>query len=502
MQYNGNEVYILNPAYVMRNDSRRVVIFSGLERNHLSAKKWESYILPLHAKLFSFFTFDRPLNVTITLLSQYLKRDVEAIKRIIFPFIENPLSVYTKYKDKKVFIPKNVIINRNQIEGEVNYLNLKPDHFNCHQIDIVSRRLFTAPSLLTIMLNNTCAADCVYCYADTKTKIQKRLETSRIMELIEEAHAMQVRAVNLLGGEIFLHPDWSIILKKLVDLNMPPEYISTKYPINADIIDAIKRTGYNNPIQVSLDTYSADILKRTLSVRTRYLSQITNGIELLDKSGLKYRIASVLTTHNTNIENFENLFRFISNLKNIKDWRITPAVNSIRVEYERFRKLKPTKEAIESLYEFIERNIIPFVDFSILLNRIILNREFYYCRTGSNDFKGERCSALNNHLFILPDGKATICEQLYWHPQFLIGDVSTDSISKVWTSRDAFRLLTLKRDDIQENSSCKECQLFDECFSNNNRCWVDIIKVYGKENWDYPDPRCFYAPPMINNLGF
>lgn len=502
MLLNENETYIFNPAYVMKNDSRRVVIYSGLEKNHLSARSWESFVHPLHAKIFSFFTFNRSLNANIILLSEYLNHDKEKIKKIISPFIENPLSVFTKYNDDKVFFPKNVIINRSQIKGEVDYLNLMPEQFNCRQIDVKSRRHFSAPSLLTIMLNNRCVTDCVYCYADTKTKTRKPLSTARILGLIEEAHTMQVRAVNLMGGEIFLHPDWFIILKKLVDLNMSPEYISTKLPINDRIIEDIKKTGYNNPLQISLDSVSPTLLKQTLSVKDGYISKIMEGIELIDKSELKYRIASVLTTYNTNNEKIKDLFGFISRLKNIRDWRITPAVNSIRIEYSHFSKLKPTKEEIESLYQFIENNIIPVVDYPILLNRAVLNRDFHYCKTGSNDFKGERCSALSNHLFILPDGKVTICEQLYWNPKFLIGDVTANSISEVWNSSDAIKLITLKRDDIQETSSCKKCQLFDECFSSNNRCWVDIIKAYGKENWDYPDLRCAYAPPMINNLGF
>jgi len=33
--------------------------------------------------------------------------------------------------------------------------------------------------------------------------------------------------------------------------------------------------------------------------------------------------------------------------------------------------------------------------------------------------------------------------------------------------------------------------------------WVeDIVKAYGKKNWDYPDPRCAFAPEMINPLEF
>ena len=502
MQYNEREVYIFNPDYVMRNDSHRVVLFSKGKPNRISVPDWKSFLHPVHAKIFSFFTFNRPLHDTVLKLGEYFRKDETAVKKIVFPFIENPLSVYTKYKEDNVRIPKNVIVNRNQIAGEVDYLNLKPDVFDCQTIDVTSQRIYTGPQLLTFMLNNACISDCIYCYADKKTSVKNRLSTARILELIEEANNLPVHLINLMGGEIFLHPDWQLILKKLVDLNLSPEYISTKYPLTGEIIQSIKTTGFANPVQISLDAYSSGLLMKTLSVQSDYLSKVLQGIKELDNSGLKYRITSVLTTHNTKNDVVEDLFSFISELKNISDWRISPAINSNWIEYEKFRKFKPEKKEIESLYEFIEKEIIPNSTVPILLNRPAIEREFHYCKTGSIDYKGVKCSALNNQLFILPDGKVTICEQLYWSPQFITGDVSVNKISEVWNSPQAKTILNLRREDIQNNSPCKVCKLFEPCFSARNRCWVDIVKAYGKENWDYPDPRCAFAPEMINDLRF
>ena len=502
MRLNESEVYIFNPDYVMRNDSHRVVIFSKSNLSRLSIPDWESFLHPLHAKIFSFFTFNRSLQTTILKLSEYFKKDEMAVRKIVFPFIENPLSVYTKYKENKVRIPKNVIVNRNQIAGEIKYLNLKPDVFDCQTIDITTQRTYTGPQLLTFMLNNNCIANCIYCYADKKTKVKNRLPVSRILELIEEANNLPVHLINLMGGEIFLHPDWQIILKKLVDLNLPPEYISTKYPLTKEIIRSIKMTGFANPVQISLDACSSELLMKTLFVKNDYLHKVLQGIKKLDNSGLKYRISSVLTTHNTKKDLIKVLFNFISELKNISDWRITPAINSNWIEYDKFKKIKSEKKEIESLYEFIESEIMPYSKIPIFLNKPAIDREFHYCRTGSLDFKGVKCSALNNQLFILPDGKATICEQLYWSTQFIVGDVSDKNISEVWNSSQAQKLLNLQREDIQDLSPCKVCKLFESCFNARNRCWLDIVKAYGKENWDFPDPRCAFAPEMNYDLRF
>ena len=35
--------------------------------------------------------------------------------------------------------------------------------------------------------------------------------------------------------------------------------------------------------------------------------------------------------------------------------------------------------------------------------------------------------------FVLPDGKVSACEQLYWHPQFIIGDLKKRKRLRVYT---------------------------------------------------------------------
>ena len=500
MFHNEDDVYVFNPDYVMRNDSRRVVLFSGSKSNGLSAPDWESFLHPVHARIFSFFTYNRPLHVSISMLGEYLKRDSSIIRKIVLPYIENSTSVYSLYRGDKVLIPKNVIVNRKHITERVDFTELNPDVFDCRHIDVSTKRLYTGPQMLTFMLNNTCVTRCIYCYADKTTKVKRRIPSARLLELIDEAKTLPVRLINLAGGEIFLHPDWFIVLEKLVVSHLSPEYISTKHPLTGDIIHDIQKTGFSNPLQISLDACSSGLLQKSLSVKSDYLTNVLQGIKALDRSGLKYRINSVLTTFNTQKEVIRELFRFISELKNITDWRITPAVHSLWIEHHPCREIKPVKTDIEALFSYIESEIRPYANIPILLNREAINRKFNYCTSGSKDFKGVACSALNSHLYILPDGKATICEQLYWLPQFITGDVSVNSISEVWNSPATRKLLNIERKDIPDSSPCKSCTLFEPCFNDRNRCWVDIVKAYGIENLYNPDPRCAYAPPIKHNL--
>lgn len=91
---------------------------------------------------------------------------------------------------------------------------------------------------------------------------------------------------------------------------------------------------------------------------------------------------------------------------------------------------------------------------------------------------------------------------MYWHPFFIIGDVSRDKISSVWKSERATYLAKNIWNDIRPVSTCSRCALRKECFESNNRCWSDILKAYGRENYDFPDPRCEYADEMKNYIGY
>lgn len=62
--------------------------------------------------------------------------------------------------------------------------------------------------------------------------------------------------------------------------------------------------------------------------------------------------------------------------------------------------------------------------------------------------------------------------------------------------------LFLVTSGYQQRESMQGMPSFEDCFSYQNRCWSDIIKAYGKDCWDFPDPRCCFAPAMKNKLSY
>jgi radical SAM protein with 4Fe4S-binding SPASM domain len=355
---------------------------------------------------------------------------------------------------------------------------------------------------MTLMLSNRCVAHCRYCYADTQTPVRHPLPTTRLLELIDEAAALPVQQVNLIGGEVFLHPDWDTILVSLVEREIMPDFISTKIPLTTRQIERLQRIGYRNAIQVSLDALDTEILVNTIAVNANYAERMEQSLLRLDESGLPYQVSTVLTTANCRNKVMEQLFRFLSRLKHLNSWRITPVSNSIMKPYRNFAYLKPDKQSLIQLFDYIEEHLMSQAPFPIMLNREALNQRYRCDKGGSGFFHGARCSALVSHLFVLPDGNVTICEQLYWNPDFIIGNVRDTDLKGVWNSPQVQRLLNLRRKDSQRSSACRKCSIFEQCYKEQNRCWSNVIKAYGASCSDYPDPRCAYAPKLKNQLGY
>lgn len=125
--------------------------------------------------------------------------------------------------------------------------------------------ILSHPINLTLMLNNKCITDCVYCYANKDYKVTNPLSTEKILSLIKEAINIGVLSFDINGGEVMLHKDWDIIVNELLKYSFLPQ-ISTKVPLTEEQIKRLKELGIKR-IQVSIDAWDTAILSKVLGVR-------------------------------------------------------------------------------------------------------------------------------------------------------------------------------------------------------------------------------------------
>jgi radical SAM protein with 4Fe4S-binding SPASM domain len=497
-----DRIYVLNPCYRLRSDEHRAILYTKDEGLGDCSHDWCSAIHPFQAVMLSFFTQCRTLGENIQALCQFFYHTETTVKDWLCDFIDNPTALTYQSRVGDIRIPKRVLIPLEDVKGDYVFSSINVNDFVWTHLDLETRRLFSGPLQITFMLNNHCTTSCKYCYADTSTQVKYPLTTHRILQLIDEASRIPVRQVDLIGGEVFLHPDWKIILRRLVELDIAPEYISTKLVPTQEWIEALKECGYHGTLQISWDAADDRVLKECIGSPDGYALHMLQGLKQLDKSGLKYQVATTLTRFNGKVEILEDLYKVLSGLKHLSNWRIVPVSYSSTKDEATFQHLRLRRLEALHLLDELEKKLDAKNPFAVILGRAPLEQVYRKTKGGSRCFGGEECSALTSHLFILPDGQVTICEQLYWQPRFLIGNVKRASIRKVWNSEEAHRLFAVRREDISEESACCRCELFDDCFGFQNRCWSNITKAYGSDHWDFPDPRCIFAPKMKHNIGY
>ncbi len=492
-----SEKFILNPDYNFRNDIKRSVIIANSESQcENSNKEWLSFIHPAQAMILSFFSNPITIDKAVENLTEFLSLNKKETIALINPFIENKETIYTQYNGATFRFPKQIVIKYKK-QLKINY-TYTPEDFTYSELDFESARLMKCPSSITIMVTNRCVTNCIYCYADKNNDFSCTIPFDRIIDLIVESKKIKLKEIQIGGGEFFLYDRWYDLLKELYKHGYEKIFISTKIPIKKE--DIIKLTQFTNlTFQFSFDSLSPQKLYEILGVSGNYAANMKKTLETMDEYGISYHVISILTRLNADKNELLEMLNYLSSLKKIKCWQVRIAFKSLYSTND-FEKIKLQKQEREEALKNIDE-LNKLQKLRIDIDKSHLDRGYFTAEKGSKSFPGAVCSANRSHMYVLPDGNVTICEQMYWKQKFIIGNILNNSIEEVWNSPASLKWVNLTKDDFREESACKNCEILDECCNKYpNKCWADVLKVYGDENWDFPDPRCNKAPAFIYDI--
>lgn len=491
---------VFNHFYGLRHDLKRSYIYSREGSLSPADKRvnirvdeyWATKIHPIYAMLLSFASTPILYSKYIDHIAYFLDITSKEVEKIIKPFLDRDEPFHSHYGGVVSQFPRNVIIDADK--ATILPLEYNPEEFRFASVDLQQERSFYSPSTVVFMPNNTCTTNCVYCYAD-KTNGHRQMNFDQVKLILKECYDLRIRSFMLTGGDIFVYKYWKELLTCMREYNMNIGLLSTKTPLQEDDVRMVK--DYHVNMQFSLDAVDSSILKGVVGMNSDYLPRVQKTFEFFDKYKLHYKVTTVLTKMNSSISNIFDLYNFLQQFQGLAHWEIRIAHKSLYSKWD-FENLKITKESIQQIDETVQK-IKEHSKFKISWEPVD-RKHYFQAKQGSKSFKGSRCSANYSNMMILPDGKVTICEQLYWNPNYIIGDLTKQSISDVWNSPRALALAFPKREDFRDDSPCKRCKIFEECYNFPNRCIVDVLKGYGEVNSDFPDPRCAEAPAFLSEL--
>lgn len=488
--------YIFNNYYCLHHDLKRTFILTNdserIEPKVPINNRWKSIIHPIYAMMLSFFSTPISIQDAINKIANFFEISEDEVRSFINAIINNTEPGHTDFEGYENGFPINIIIDaEKETHGRRLY---KPTDFIFNEFDPLTRRMFVAPLTIVFMPNNNCYTQCLYCYADTKTR-KGALSEEEIINFIENASKNKVREILLTGGDFFIHSNWKKILSILISHGYTPDMISTKKPLSIEDIIFLESLGVR--LQISLDSIDEDICHNLLSVNKEYVNKMKDSLIRINNSTIPFQVSTVLTGLNDTVEELEKLKFFLSNLSNLRHWEIRVAFKSL-YSSSNFDDIKSTRKQIAKIENWVSKNKGSF--HTLLLWSPDEDAKYQKTKGGSLNFEGPICSANMTNMVVLPNGDVTICEQLYWNKDFLIGNIKEHTIEEIWNSKKALSIWNRSRNAIKRDSPCHTCKVFSECFKYANRCYANIIKAYGFDNYDYPDPRCHIAPTFNINI--
>ena len=496
-----NQKYIVNPNYILKNDSKRVYLTYRHHPNYTLPKHYSadtqffSYIHPEQAKLFSLFNGERELSEIVSLIAERLNISNETSTNLITPFIENNNRLGVTYRINKFAFPTNFLV---PYEEGVEYYTYEQEYFDCIEFDFSDPRIYSFPIDVTLMLNTTCMVDCIYCYADCRKKMDCQIPVEILDKLIDECHKNGVRSFNLMGGEVLLYKNWKWLVKRLMESNYEP-YISTKIPIGNNTVQELHNMGIK-VFQISLDSFDGRVLEKNLHIPNgdKYIDKMRHTFHYFEKLGIKLNIHAVLTKHNKDIGDLEQYLDELSLYSHISNVQLSVVGRSLYKDGYDEHKL--SKEDVKQIADFItkvqDEKLYPF---TISFAPGIPKKAFIDNLTNKQASYNKRglCSANVLQVFILPTGEVTICEELMFNPRFILGNLNDHDLGAIWRNNE---IKSLQNKILFKNSRCGKCEKFDECRSSLSKkgvCWKQVIHAYGEQKWYLPDPKCPYAPTKM-----
>lgn len=481
-----------NPNYVLKPDDGRALILpkTSVELTTAEVSNFEIAIHPIHAIILSFVNGEE-FDVCVDKAANYLGISRDNVSIFLQKLANSDVALeITRQEGITLKFPKNTVIH----SGFSRHPAYDADDFYCEKPDVTIKRHLT-PTSVTLMVNNKCGTDCIYCYADRRNKMDCLISWPRVQKLLREARSANVETFDIIGGELFLYKNWRDLTTEMRMHGYVP-FFSTKIPLAES---AIRHLADNNvdSLQISIDSLVKNKLCSMLNVSERYEEQMKHTFELLEQYGIKVIVHSIITSENDNIEDIDSLYNFLQQFNNVSRWRIDPCGPSLYLVNNRsFESLRPDADKFAKLLGHVEC-IKQHSAFPILYGSK-LNKTF-----SSDLSKADRsliykqrsvCAGNFSSLFILPDGNVTICEELYWQPQFLIGNINNQSLLDVWNSKKALDLYNLSQNNFPEDSVCSSCSQFSSCRPVKGVCWRDVVMAYGQDKWYYPDVNCPRAP--------
>ena len=301
-------------------------------------------------------------------------------------------------------------------------------------------------------LTLACCFSCKYCGSSGGKARDGELSTAECLDVAQQLADAQCQRVALIGGEVFLRPDWPQITAALTSRGIRVSVITNGFLFTPELIAQLKEIGIES-VAVSLDGL------QTIHDRFRQegsFARASRAIDALAAGGIPVSVISTL--NQLNVLQLEEFYQFLRT-KPIFAWQLqacSPMGNAARSGL-------PYAFDFRTVAEFIRSHLAeaPF--------RMGMADNLGYFAPGKGLTRGNLtrsgifpgCQAGLTVLGIDSVGNVRGCESMY-DETFIEGNLRQKSLLEIWNDPEAFAYNRRFRPEML-TGACARCTYGPQC---------------------------------------
>ena len=314
---------------------------------------------------------------------------------------------------------------------------------------------------IQIESNLACKQGCRYCYVSAKTFKSKELPTENVLDVIDSAALMRIKAIDWIGGDPLLRKNWFQLALYANEKGLVNNIWTSGMPLsNLGIARKVVHVTEGGFVAVHLDTLDEAIYQKlhTGNARTK-IDMILKGINFLQVLGKKpENMINCVTFTKPIVEDVEETIRYFFEEKGMRT-----CLTQMCIEGRAFEHLEwiPTIDEIRTAIE--ARDKINYSNSEISMSAMDVNK--FYC--GST-------------ICVTANGDVTPCSVI----RKGFGNINNKTLKEIVDEHRDKLLFTQLKNPKNLEGACSSCK-------NNNVCFGCRASAYNKKGRLVSfDPNC------------
>ena len=290
------------------------------------------------------------------------------------------------------------------------------------------------PHLSDVLVEVTgfCNLKCAHCFNsafNNSEAIAAEMTREQLLTLVDELDRMNVRRIQLSGGEPMLRDDLWEVVEAIDRHKMFLDVISTNATaITEKNVERIaRRFAEHGALYISMDGVTAPAYE-ALRGATMF-TKFDRAIRLLDAHGCRIFINTMAVR--TNLDEMDALYDWMANHPSVKGWRI--GLPKVLGRYRDFHETLEVEfsEVIAVFKRLLDRWLSDRPSFRLELSDFFRTDSL---ETGLEDHQADDnpCKYALSNLSIKPDGAAVFCASLEIYEPAVLGNVVREGLAGVW----------------------------------------------------------------------